>query len=174
MTGSGVTEASMPGRCAAPPAPAMITRSPRLSADEPSYMEYRALGLARVDNLENRAAGGFDHTAIADLAATLGIKRSFGSHDQNAIFAVAMGREHFGLGVVAMVSDEARGGAGAELYFGSNRVVLARGAPTLALLFHEALELRDINFNSVVAQVILREVEREPVGVIELKRRPTR
>ena len=35
MTGSGVTEASMPGRCAAPPAPAMITRRPRLSADEP-------------------------------------------------------------------------------------------------------------------------------------------
>ena len=29
ITGSGVTEASMPGRCAAPPAPAMITLSPR-------------------------------------------------------------------------------------------------------------------------------------------------
>ena len=33
--GSGVTEASMPGRCAAPPAPAMITRSPRPAADSP-------------------------------------------------------------------------------------------------------------------------------------------
>ncbi len=29
ITGSGVTEASMPGRCAAPPAPAMMTCSPR-------------------------------------------------------------------------------------------------------------------------------------------------
>ena len=29
ITGSGVTEASMPGRCAAPPAPAMMTRRPR-------------------------------------------------------------------------------------------------------------------------------------------------
>ena len=35
ITGSGVTEASMPGRCAAPPAPAMITRSPRSAAARP-------------------------------------------------------------------------------------------------------------------------------------------
>ncbi len=35
MTGSEVTEASMPGRCAAPPAPAMITRRPRSSALRP-------------------------------------------------------------------------------------------------------------------------------------------
>src|SRR2546425_1019928 len=34
ITGSGVTEATMPGRCAAPPAPAMITRSPRPAAAE--------------------------------------------------------------------------------------------------------------------------------------------
>lgn len=35
MTGSGVTEASIPGRCAAPPAPAMSTRSPRSAALAP-------------------------------------------------------------------------------------------------------------------------------------------
>jgi hypothetical protein len=35
MTGSGVTEASMPGRWAAPPAPAMITRKPRAAAADP-------------------------------------------------------------------------------------------------------------------------------------------
>ena len=35
ITGSGVTAASMPGRCAAPPAPAMITRSPRPAASLP-------------------------------------------------------------------------------------------------------------------------------------------
>lgn len=33
-TGKGVMEAVMPGRCAAPPAPAMITFSPRPLADE--------------------------------------------------------------------------------------------------------------------------------------------
>src|SRR5665647_3495408 len=35
ITGSGVSAASMPGRAAAPPAPAMITRSPRSAADRP-------------------------------------------------------------------------------------------------------------------------------------------
>ena len=32
ITGSGVAEATMPGRCAAPPAPAMITSMPRPAA----------------------------------------------------------------------------------------------------------------------------------------------
>ena len=32
MTGSGVAEATIPGRCAAPPAPAMMTESPRSAA----------------------------------------------------------------------------------------------------------------------------------------------
>ena len=35
ITGSGVTEASMPGRWAAPPAPAMITLRPRSAACSP-------------------------------------------------------------------------------------------------------------------------------------------
>jgi len=35
ITGSGVTAASMPGRCAAPPAPAMRTRRPRPAASVP-------------------------------------------------------------------------------------------------------------------------------------------
>ena len=33
MTGSTVAEATIPGRCAAPPAPAMITRRPRSAAE---------------------------------------------------------------------------------------------------------------------------------------------
>lgn len=32
MTGSGVSDATIPGRCAAPPAPAMITLIPRSAA----------------------------------------------------------------------------------------------------------------------------------------------
>ena len=35
IIGSVVTEASIPGRCAAPPAPAMMTRMPRLAAADP-------------------------------------------------------------------------------------------------------------------------------------------
>ena len=117
----------------------------RLAAHEAPDMENRAVGLARVDDLEDRAGAGFDHAAVADLAAALGVKGRFGGHHEDPIFAVAMGREHFGLGVVAMVSDEARARAGVEFYFRGDRVVLARGASALALLFHETLEARDID-----------------------------
>ncbi len=42
-TGSGVIEAAMPGRCAAPPAPAMITLKPLSRA--PCAKSYRRLGV---------------------------------------------------------------------------------------------------------------------------------
>ena len=115
-------------------------------------MENRAVGLARVDDFEDRAGIGFDHAAVADLAAAFGIEGRFGGHDEDAVVAVAMGREDFGLGVVAMVSDEARGRTGAEFYFRGDRVVLARGASALALLFHQAVELCDVDLDSIVAQ----------------------
>lgn len=43
MTGSGVTEASMPGRWAAPPAPAMIAFSPRSAARSPYVIISRGI-----------------------------------------------------------------------------------------------------------------------------------
>ena len=46
ITGSGVTEASMPGRWAAPPAPAMITLSPRPSACSPYAIISRGMRCA--------------------------------------------------------------------------------------------------------------------------------
>ena len=41
ITGSGVRLATMPGKCAAPPAPAMMTRRPRAAAVRP----YRAMSI---------------------------------------------------------------------------------------------------------------------------------
>ena len=46
MTGSGVTAASMPGRWAAPPAPAMITRRPRPAACSPYAIISRGMRCA--------------------------------------------------------------------------------------------------------------------------------
>lgn len=46
MTGSGVTEASMPGRWAAPPAPAMIALSPRPAACSPYAIISRGIRCA--------------------------------------------------------------------------------------------------------------------------------
>ena len=80
-----------------------------------------------------------------------------------------MGREHFGFGVVAMVSDEARGGTGAEFYFRGDRVVFARSASALALLFHQAVKLRDVDFDAIVSQHVFCEIERKPVGIVELE-----
>ena len=67
MTGSGVTEASMPGRCAAPPAPAMITRSPRLSADEPYSIMSRGIRCADTTS----ASYGTANSASAPAAARM-------------------------------------------------------------------------------------------------------
>ncbi len=124
-----------------------------LAAQQPSDMENRAVGLARVDDLKDRAGSGFDYAAVADLAAAFWVKGRFGGYEEDAVVAVAMGREHFGLGVVAMVSDEARGGTGAEFYFRGDRVVLARGTSALALLFHQAVELRERRYAPILVSL---------------------
>ena len=109
-------------------APAAIEIA-RVAAQQPADMENRAVRLARIDDLEERAGCGFDHAAVANLTTAFGIKGRLGGHEEDAVIAVAMNREDLGLGVVAMVSDEARSGAGVEVCnFGRNRVVLTCGA----------------------------------------------
>ena len=49
MTGSGLIDATMPGRCAAPPAPAMTTRRPRASACC-AYSYHALRGAVRTDD----------------------------------------------------------------------------------------------------------------------------
>src|ERR1700687_2733205 len=132
-------------------------------------MENRTVGLARVDDLEDRAGGRFDHAAVADLAAAFGIEGRFGGYQEDAAVAVAMHRDHFGLGVVAMVSDEARSRTRTEFYFWGDRIVLTRGASALALLFHQAVELHYVDLDSVAAQNVLRQIERKAVRVVELE-----
>ena len=44
-----------------------------------------------------------------------------------------------------MMSDEARSRTRTEFYFWGDRIVFTRGASTLALLFHKAVKLRDID-----------------------------
>src|SRR5258708_23856893 len=137
-------------------------------------MENRTVGLARVDDLEDRAGGRFDYAAVADLAAAFGIEGRFGGYQEDAAVAVAMNRDHFGLGVVAMVSDEARSCTRTEFYFWGDRVVLARGASALALLFHQSVESRNIHFHLIISQEgathVLRQVDWETVGIVKRER----
>jgi len=53
---------------------------------------------------------------------------------------------------------------------GSGRVIFARGASAFFLLFHQAVEARFVNFNCVIAEHVLGQIERKPVSVIESER----
>ena len=81
ITGSGVSEATMPGRWAAPPAPAMITFSPRPAAccayvghaerravrrDDPHLVRHVELGAARRRPRHHRPVGVRLPMMIAD------------------------------------------------------------------------------------------------------------
>src|ERR1700674_2895399 len=133
-------------------------------------MSDHAVGLAGVEHFENRAAFGLDHAAIADLPAAFGIKGRLCCNDSDAIARIAAAGDNLRLSVVAAMADESRRGARAELELGRDRVVLARAAATLALLVHQALELSDVDVDSVVAENILRQIERETISVVELER----
>src|SRR5208282_758167 len=69
-----------------------------------------------------------------------------------------------------MVPDEARGGSRGDLDLRcTSRIVFARSAAALALLIHQAVELRRVDLDRVVAQHVLGEIEREAIGVVELE-----
>ena len=67
ITGSGVTDASMPGRCAAPPAPATITRSPRPAAAAPYSSISRGVRCAET----TRTSCGTSNSASACAAGSI-------------------------------------------------------------------------------------------------------
>ena len=67
MTGSGESEASIPGRCAAPPAPAMITLIPRSAASEPKATISRGMRWAD----RTSASNGTPKSSSAAAAACI-------------------------------------------------------------------------------------------------------
>src|SRR5579885_2599808 len=141
----------------------------RVAAQKAPDVNNRAVLAARVGDLENRAARGFDHAAIADLAAALGIEGRLGDRERKSGAVVAAAGHDFGLGCEAMVLDEARGSAGAQNQLGRGSLALARRAGTLALLVHQAVELGNIDLKTLVPQDVLRQIERKSVGVVKLK-----
>ena len=123
------------------------------------------------DHLEDRTRRGLDHAAIADLSAAFGIEGRLRDDDRDLLARPARPDcEHFGLGLVAAMADESRRRPAGKAYLGRDRVILARGASTFALLLHQTVEGRDIDVNPIVAQHVLGQVERESVGVVEFER----
>ncbi len=141
-----------------------------VAAQDASDVNDRALSLARVGYFENRARHRLDYAAISDLPAALGIEGRLRDDDGNLIAVLASRREHFGLAFVSMVADEAGCGARAEIDLRRGRVVFARGASALFLLFHQAVEARDVDIDGVIAQDVLGQIERKSVSVVQLER----
>src|SRR5207302_979155 len=54
-----------------------------------------------------------------------------------------------------------------EADLGSDGVILARGASAFFLLFHQAVETWNVNFNCLIAEHVLRQIQRKSVGVVE-------
>src|SRR5258707_4046913 len=82
-----------------------------VTAQNASDMNDRTFSLARVRYFEQRARCGFDHAAISDLPAALGIEGRLRDDDCNLIAVLASPREHFGLTFVSVVADESGRGA---------------------------------------------------------------
>src|SRR5260370_34781369 len=107
-------------------------------------MQNRAVVLACIAALEQRARFGLDHAAVAVLSAAFGIKGRRRGNYNDSIVAVSIRGEHFGFDFVAMV-DEARRNARAQRDFWSDRIIFARRPAPLPLLLHEAVETFDIH-----------------------------
>ncbi len=117
---------------------------------------------------------------VADLAAALAVERRLVDHDGAALaglqrvdfLAVAFESGDDALGAFGLVAEEL---GGAELLAQRKphrflrRLARARprGARLRALALHGVGESRDINANAARAQRVLREIEREAIGVVE-------
>ena len=135
------------------------------------------VGDAELDALARQQAG------VADLAAGLRIERRLVEHDRTAlaglqavgILAVLHQRRHHAFGALGLVAEEF---GGAELFAQRKPDVLARGIagarPRRArlglLLFHRVGERRLVDADAARLQRVLRQVEREAIGVVQRER----
>ena len=119
-------------------------------------------GVGGVDDLGRAGVAG-DRARVADLAARLGVERSPVEEH-----LVADDRQHPALGLVVAVADELGGAElGEDLPVGVHRFgrrprLLASVASPAPLLLHGGLEALEVG-------ELARQLEREPVGVVELE-----
>ena len=171
------------------PAPRGIDRQDRaLPASDPAlrdlgHVDEEVPGLAGVGHA-GRAGIGLDEAAIAHLPAAFGVERRL-VHDDPDLLALGrrldLGpvdhqRQDRALGLVGVIAQE----LGRAVAVG--KVEPDRGVPRLArarpsgarlglLLGHRAVEARDLDPAPLLAQRVLRQVQREAVGVVKLERR---
>ena len=131
--------------------------------------------MLRVENLDDIAARGSDHAAVADLAAGFAIKRRLGG-EQVDFFAfdrfgfaaaAAENSNHRRFVVEPVVADKAD--STIELDLGFHADGLARFAAARALLFHEFFKAGLVDVDIFTAQNVFGQIERKAVGVVKAK-----
>ncbi len=142
-------------------------------------------GLFNVGHLGQPGLGA-DQARIADLAAAFGVKRGLVDHD---LHGFAGGRLTGGGTVADQGGDHALGRFGVvtqkfgdamrlgdlepDLRITRRAGTRPGGAGLLLLLGHRGVKARDVHLAPVFAERVLRQVQREAIGVIELEgRRP--
>src|SRR6266446_9745142 len=143
----GVAPLAIDAECNAPPALELI----RLTAHQAPNVKNRTVGLARIDDFEQRARFGLDYAAVADLSPAFGIKGRLRGNYNNPMVGVSIRGEQLGFDFVLMV-DEARRNARPQSDFRRDRLIFARRPSPLALLLHEALEPGDIDINALLSK----------------------
>ena len=136
-----------------------------------------ALGLLHVPHLEERALSLYS-TVVGHLAAHLGIERRPVEH-YGALCALAQLAGELALDdqrlhlrpvrELLVACEHRRHGVEAQVEPGPAADIAPRGPCPLALLLHEGVEALGIGAHARLAQHVLREVERETVGVVELE-----
>src|SRR5581483_9923935 len=138
--------------------------------------------LLGVGDTEANAVSGHD-TGVADLAAGFAVERRLVHHDGAALalgersrfLAVLDQRRNDAFGRLGLVAQELGGAA----FFAQRKPDrLGRGfagagpggARLLALALHRGVEAVDVDADAARLQRVLREVEREAVGVVERER----
>ena len=146
----------------------------RAGLDDAVVAEDGGLNFLRVFDGED-AMHRLQRATVADLTAGLGVERRV-VEDDDAHFAliqlvdrntVLVQGQHVGLGFEAVVAVE--GGRRAVVVQVGRHLELAGGARLFLLAGHRGIEGGGIDGDLVLAADVLRQVEREAVGVVQLE-----
>ena len=140
--------------------------------------------LLRVGDAEQRALSCADHAVIAGLAARFAIERRLVDHQRAFVSLLELGhflalgndRPDDAFGLLGVVAQELRSpDALADVEPDRVGLGLARAFPRLArilaLLRHGPVEGLRVDADAARLQRVLRQIEREAIGVIELEGR---
>src|SRR4051812_9077529 len=149
----------------------------------PEVDDYVACFLLSVRHVEANAVST-DHTRVADLPAGFAVERRLVEYDRASLPlvqpcnfpAVTHERRHYALDALSLVAEKI---SGAYLFAHSEPYCLGRSVTRAlprfprpnSLAFHSGVEACGIDHYATRPERVLRQIERESVGVIQCERR---